>query len=193
MFLQRQRDTHVYFLCSDVTDTGHSDARYIFTRTKEILDIVDEFLALGVQAKNIFLMGQSAGGWSSLMAMQQANKKFNAAIVFAPACCNKRELKDKKRGKYRKRNRPHQEREMLKAKRIEALVFAYEDDVFNRPQDLTFLTDAYPESVEMIGYHCGEGHFTYQKDCQFTENKARIAGYITDRKEDFQRRKFKPS
>ena len=185
MFLQGKPNTYVYFLCSDVTDTGHSDARYIFARSKEILQTVDQFLAIGVQPKNIFLMGQSAGGWSSLMAMQQVGEKFNAAIIFAPACCNKREAKEEKKRKYRKLNRRHQEREMLKAERIEALIFAYEDDEFNRPQDLTFLTEAYPTSVEMIGYHCGEGHFTYQKDCQFAANKARITEYISDRKQDF--------
>ena len=181
-FLQEKLpNTHLFFLCSDVTDKPHSDARYIFSRSIEIQRTLDRLIAAGVMPENIFLAGQSAGAWASLQTMSQVGKKFNAAFLFAPACCTTR--KDSKG--YRKRNRPHQEETMLKAERIEALIFAYEDDEFNRPQDLTFLTNAYPETVQMVGYSCGKGHSTYRWDCQRKETEEKILRYIQARKQDF--------
>lgn len=74
---------------------------------------------------------------------------------------------------------------MLFTKRIEALVFAYEDDGFNRPQDLKFLTDAYPKSLQMIGYHCGEGHFAYQKDASSRKTKPALRIILPIEKKTF--------
>ena len=49
-------------------------------------------------------------------------------------------------------------------KRLNFLVFAYEDDPFNRPKDLDFLLNRKTSYSEIIGYNCNKGHFTYKKD-----------------------------
>ena len=47
---------------------------------------------------------------------------------------------------------------MTEVKAVKALIFAYEDDAFNRPKELNFLKEKYPDSVELVGYKCGKGH-----------------------------------
>ena len=41
---------------------------------------------------------------------------------------------------------------MLNTDRIEALIFSYKDDPYNRPRDLLFLSNKYPTTIELIGY-----------------------------------------
>ena len=41
---------------------------------------------------------------------------------------------------------------MIEAIKIKALIFAYEDDEFNQPQGLKFLTEKYLNSEELFGY-----------------------------------------
>ena len=67
---------------------------------------------------------------------------------------------------------------MIKAKVIKALVFAYEDDPYNRPKELMFLKEKYPNSVEMVGYKCGNGHSTTYNDCRFDKTKQIIKKYF---------------
>ena len=61
---------------------------------------------------------------------------------------------------------------------IEALIFAYNDDPYNRPEDLMFLKDSYLDSIEIIGYNCGQEHLTHLKDCRLEETKEKIIDYI---------------
>ena len=58
---------------------------YIDKRKREINKVLDQLISVGIKPENIFLTGYSAGGWTSLMMMDQVEKKFNSAIVFAPA------------------------------------------------------------------------------------------------------------
>ena len=69
---------------------------------------------------------------------------------------------------------------MLAAERIDALLFAYDDDIYNRPADLEFLTAAYPDSVELVGYDCEGGHNTHIDDCQTAETGAIVVALIDD-------------
>ena len=154
--LEKSSKIHIYFLCSNATDGGVRGA-YIYNRAREIDTTLDKLIAAGVPPHNIFLAGHSAGGWASLMMTKIAGRKFNAAIIFAPSCCGPRS----EAGIYpawRGQVRPFQVSEMLDVERIEALVFGYDDDRFNRPEDLRFLTDAFPRSVKLVGYFCGGGH-----------------------------------
>ena len=116
-------NTHIYFLCSTATDEGSSGS-YIYKRVREL----DRHLALlkdaGVRPGNIFLAGQSTGGWTSLMAMQNVGKTFNAAILFAPACRGPRHEIDTY-PMWRGTIRPQQVDRMLQAKTMRALMFAY--------------------------------------------------------------------
>ena len=174
--LNEINNTYFYFLCSRATD-GDKLGSYIYKRKKEINKILDQLISAGVKPESIFLTGQSAGGWTSLMMMDQVGKKFNSAIVFAPAFAGPRS----ETGKYpewRKVERPRQIKKMIKAKVIKALIFAYDDDKFNRPKELMFLKEKYPNSVEMVSYNCGNGHDTGFDDCRFDATKQIIKKYF---------------
>ena len=69
---------------------------------------------------------------------------------------------------------------------VRALVFAYDNDPFNRTAELKFLTDRYPDSVEIISSTCKiawplTGHLTHLKDCQAETTEAAIARYLEAR------------
>ena len=42
-----------------------------------------------------------------------------------------------------------------------SLIFAYYDDLYNRPQDLNFLKESYLDTIKIVGYNCGEKHLTH--------------------------------
>ena len=174
--LSENDNVYFYFLCSRATD-GDKLGSYIFKRKREINKVLDQLISVGIKPKNIFLAGLSAGGWTSLMMMDQVGKKFNSAIVFAPAFAGPRS-ETGIAPEWRKVERPRQIKKMIKAKVIKALIFAYEDDPYNRPKELMFLKEKYPNSVEMVGYKCGNGHSTTYNDCRFDKTKQIIKKYF---------------
>ena len=174
--LSENDNVYFYFLCSRATD-GNKLGSYIFKRKKEINRILDQLISKGIKPKNIFLAGQSAGGWTSLMMMDQVEKKFNSAIVFAPAFAGRRS-EIGRYPKWRKVERPRQIKKMIKAKVIKALIFAYEDDPYNRPKELMFLKKKYSNSVKMVSYNCRNGHNTGYDDCRFDATKQIIKKYF---------------
>ncbi|WNJ98830.1 alpha/beta hydrolase [Thalassospiraceae bacterium LMO-JJ14] len=177
--LEQNDGFHVFFLCSNATDNGIRGS-YIYSRAREIDGILDQLIAAGVQPRNIFLAGHSAGAWSSLMAARNSERKYNAAILFAPACCGPR-YEETIYPEWRGMVRPTQVREISSAQRLNALVYGYPDDDFNRPQELRFLTEAYPETVTLMDYSCGSGHMTHLRDCRAGETADQILSFIRAR------------
>ncbi len=171
---------HIYFLCSQATEgKGPKYAgNQVYARMYEIEQIIDSLVSQGIRPEHIFLSGHSKGGWASLMLMNQVNQKFNAAILFAPALANRRSRST--HPWWREQIRPKQIKQMLQAKEMDALIFAYQDDEYNRPQDLEFLTDKYPNSVEIVTYRCDYTftHNTHLHDCRQTQTSKKISDYI---------------
>ena len=182
--LEKSKNTYIYYLCSKVKGKrGDQTCPYIYERANEITEVLDQLLALGVVSGNLFLAGHSAGGWSSLMAMETVGQKFNAAIVFAPAFGGKRSQQHP----CRTDERPRVVRELSEFLRIEALVFAYEKDPYNRLQELEFLVKAFPDSVQIIQSACNLGivktdHLTHLYDCRAVETARLIQEYVKDRR-----------
>ena len=73
-----------------------------------------------------------------ILKFGENEKLFNSAIIFAPAFAGPRH-ETKKYPWWREEARPAHIKEITKAKFIDVLVFAYEDDDFNRPEELKFL------------------------------------------------------
>ena len=189
--LEKNTNTYIYYLCSVATEPRGQPAQgaYIFKRIKEIDSVLDSFLDLGVLPKNIFLSGYSAGGWASLMLMSQISGKFNAVVAFAPAFAGKRS-EIHQYPVWRKEIRPRQVKQMISNNEIEALIFAYKNDAYNRPQELQFLIEAFPNTVQLIGYKCDvslgkTGHTTHINDCQRSKTSDLIRNYLEDRKSSF--------
>ncbi len=170
----------IYYHCSGATDSPYSMSsagNWIYERIEELSAVVDELHDAGIPSENIFLAGHSAGGWSALMSAREFGSHFNGVIAFGPAFAGRRS-EDERYPHWRQEIRPRQIEQMLEAEGIRALVFAYEDDAFNRPQDLTFLTDAYPTSVQLVGYTCGSGHVTHIRDCRQEQTTEAILEFI---------------
>lgn len=175
----------IYYLCSAArepyTMSGKYAGQYIYGRLKEVEATLDELTALGVSPKNIFLAGHSAGGWTSLMAQRYFGKKFNAAVVFAPAFAGRRS-QERFFPWWRQEVRPRQIREILEAPEINALIFAYHDDPFDRPEDIKFLTERYPQTAQIIGYKCDipNEHLVHLNDCREVATTEAIGKYIQE-------------
>ena len=170
----------IYYLCSNATEGAGPEhaGNQVYARMYEIEKTIDELIKLGVRPKHIFLAGHSKGAWASLMLMNQVNQKFNAAILFAPALANRRS--EQTHPWWRAEVRPRQIHQMLQAREIDALIFAYEEDQYNRPQDIEFLTEKYPMSVEIVAYRCDYEftHNTHLHDCRQPQTSKMIAEYI---------------
>ncbi len=177
----------IYPLCSTSVESPlpSSAGDQVYLRKKEISHALNAFLARGVLPKNIFLAGHSNGGWTSLMMARDTDKRFNGIIAFAPAFAGKRK-EAKLFPWWREKVRPKQINDMLGAPRMDALVFAYDNDPYNRPQDLQFLADHYPlqngHGVELISYGCGlfNAHQTYRNDCRLPQTKQKIRHFIQE-------------
>ncbi len=180
--LEEELETYVFYLCSDIGGPG-APGSYVVKRSYEIKKTIENFLSLGVKPKNIFIAGQSAGGWSSLLLMDYVDVLFNAAIVTAPAMAGKRKTRDLRWSQARSR----QIKRMMDYKKIDSLVFAYYGDPYEQPEDLQFLTDSFPETVKMIAYSCGYGdaHGTAQYDCLEYKTIKIIKEYINQQRNSF--------
>lgn len=190
------RQTLVYPLCSTATESPaiSSAGKQVYLRRMEINYAIDAFLARGIKPQNLFLAGHSNGGWTSLMMMQDINSRFNGVIAYAPAFAGKRSEVIIAPW-WRKIVRPNQILNMLLAPKMDALVFAYENDAFNRPQELQFLEDNYPLStvfgrttgVDLVSYDCGirNPHLTFRYDCRQKDTIRRIRNFINDQVENW--------
>lgn len=105
-------------------------------RVDAIEQTLQELARTGVDPSHIFLIGQSAGGWAALLHQKRHPGSVNAIIAFAPAFAGKKRWRpDDWQQRHEK-----QSAEIMSAKRISALVFAFENDVYNTPEDLAFLS-----------------------------------------------------
>ena len=181
----RDNKTMVYRLCSTATESPaiSSAGKQVFLRKIEINYAIDAFLARGVKPKHIFLAGHSNGAWTSLMMMRDVNQRFNGVIAYAPAFAGKRK-EAKVAPWWRRTVRPKQIEYMLGAPTMDALVFAYGNDDYNRPQDLRFLEKRYPYNkftgVDFVSYDCGlrNSHQTFRRDCRQTDTSGRIRNFV---------------
>ncbi|MBO8218065.1 hypothetical protein [Prochlorococcus marinus] len=176
-YLEKEIDAHFIFMCSKSIDNDYRRGSYIYKRVRQLKKLLTEINEIGVHPNNIFISGFSAGGWTALHMFRENEKLFNSAIVFAPAFAGPR-YEIRKYPKWRKVVRPAHIKKITKAKVIDALVFAYEDDSHNRPEELKFLTEIYPKNVNIVGYNCKNGHLTHINDCKSSETEILILNYI---------------
>lgn len=177
----RDYRTLIYSLCSTSTESPVPSAagKQVYLRKQEISHAINSFLDRGIHPKNLFLAGHSNGGWTSLMMMKNVNERFNGAIAFAPAFAGKRS-EISFAPWWREVARPKQIKDMLSASQMDALVFAYPNDEYNRPEDLLFLKKHYPSSVTFVVDDCNfsPAHQSYRYDCHVKKTQDRIKQFI---------------
>lgn len=111
----------------------------VLLRSRDIEARAQSLIAAGVPGRQIFLVGHSAGGWASLMAKARNPAIANSVIAFAPAFAGQRAT----RQPGWQWLHDHYAAQLRKAERLDAMVFAIENDAFETPDTLSFL-DAIP-------------------------------------------------
>ena len=176
MAAAKDMDFSVYYLCSNVTDEKEKGS-FIYKRVNELKTKIEQLNQAGIKSENIFLSGFSAGGWTALMAAKMLPNQFNKGVLFAPAFAGPR-YETSIFPVWRKILRPKQISEILEAERLDFLIFAYDDDPFNRPEDLIVFQKPDNFLPEIIGYTCNKGHFTYKNDCKDQETYEKILNFF---------------
>ena len=114
-------------------------------RVNANLDLVKKFVELGVPKNQIFLAGQSCGGWATMMLISKYPDKVAGGISTHHACYGKlsKKYKVKKVGiekaleNFKKKNpgpavlRENQIKEISKAKNLPVLVFTHPKDPYD--------------------------------------------------------------
>ena len=130
-------------------------------RAREIRLAVSYFIKLGVTARNIFIFGQSRGGWSSLYFAAK-NKKYDLGgyVVFAPAICGPRPLKCW--GVIDEHIR------FFKSARIDGILYSHPEDRYFTPREHEFANEVQGLTLrtgfckELTGRHA---HGFYRRNC----------------------------
>jgi hypothetical protein len=105
-------------------------------RVQAIDETLKELKRAGVDASQIFLVGQSAGGWAALLHQKRHPQSVNSVVAFAPAFAGKKQW----RPEVWQQRHESQAAEILSANLISSLVFAFKNDDYNSQDDLNFLS-----------------------------------------------------
>ena len=116
-------------------------------RQNIILNEVQKLKNLGFD--KIILSGYSAGGWSSLILQSRYPEKIIGTIAFNPAFAGPKKEWQKKYPEWGA-FREDSINKFNKADRINAVVFAHQDDIFEDPQTLSFFQNF--KDLELIDY-----------------------------------------
>lgn len=183
-------DIVVYGLCTNVPPDPVEqpipvEDIKLMRRVRKIEEVVRTFLDSGVPPKHIFLVGHSAGGWASLLVARRQQVPMNAVIAFAPAFAGR---KAHRAEEWQALHEQHVAF-LLAADQLHALVFAFDNDTYNPPEDLVFLR-AIPgvhflrlSEQAIAGVQCQSpnGHRTVFQDCFMQTQQEVILAYIEAR------------
>jgi len=183
-------DVVVYGFCTPAKTGGYEQRSRagepkIMRRVENIEEAVRGFQNSGVPAEHIFLAGHSAGGWASLLVARRHNVRINAVIAFAPAFAGR---KSGRSPGWQALHDSHVQF-MAEAREMNALVYAFDSDAFNSPEDLAFL-NGIPGirlvrlgAQEIDGIKCDspDGHQTVFRDCFARTQEKVILAYLAER------------
>jgi len=148
-------------------------------RAPDLEKMVRRYQAQGVPPGQIFVAGNSMGGWSAILVAAKKNVEIAGTITFAPA--NGVFIKGARRP-YHAQLIKRQTTDVAGVKRIDALMFLFEGDPYNSPEDLAHMQSI--PGVEYVAFKpCGNSrpHKTYKDECFIEANKDRIWNYIQKR------------
>ncbi len=154
-------------------------------RAKDIERLIRSFVDAGMPAAQIFLSGQSEGAWASLLVARRAAVPLGGVIAFAPGMAGQHEERSPIWWKIQNKHAAR----LARTARIDALVFAFEGDSYNRVEDLAFLAriDGIDlvalsgRSIEGIECRSDEPHFTAYRECFRQTQKTVILDFMKRR------------
>ena len=129
----------------------------VLRRAKSLEGLIQDFIDHGVPSRQIFLAGHSAGAWASLLVARRNQVRINSVIGFAPAFAGE----EAKRPEGWIELRARQVTYLREAEAMPALIYAFEYDPFNGPEDLVFLRDI--PGIVMLGPD--ESYVQQKEDC----------------------------
>jgi hypothetical protein len=129
-----------------VLDPATGRLSKLVPRAREIAQRAAAYVAAGVPARQVIVAGHSAGGWASLMALRDHPEAIAAAIAFAPAGFDRAATRPPDLQALRARRYA----EMTAASRLPALIFGFDGDAFESPNDLSAL--AAVSGVEVVAF-----------------------------------------
>lgn len=172
----------VYALCSKVPgrfDAYPESELKVRLRAKEIKDLLKRVHALKIPARQVFLVGHSAGAWASLLVAKDSPELFNAIIGFAPAFAGQTSLRSEQWQAFFEQQR----NELTETKSISALLYAFAKDPYYRlEEDLGPLESI--DGVTIIwpnNNHCLKGHRAVFRACFPDIASQQIREYLEQR------------
>jgi pimeloyl-ACP methyl ester carboxylesterase len=163
----------------------------VMRRVQKIEELVRTFLDSGVPPAHIFLVGQSAGGWASLLVARRQQVPINAVIAFAPAFAGRKARRTEDWQAIHEQHVAY----LSAADQLHALVFAFDRDAYNTPEDLAFLQvipgvhflHLSEQAIAGIPCQRPNGHRTVCRDCFLQTQQEAILSYIEMRLAAFKR------
>jgi pimeloyl-ACP methyl ester carboxylesterase len=156
----------------------------VMQRARDLAGRARAYVAMGVPARQIFLSGTSAGGWASLHVLRENPGVYGGAVVFAPATAGPTAGRPPREVESRRQ----QVLLLQNARRLDAMVFAFERDTYENPEALRFLANVpgvrfeQRPSDQIDGVRCTmPPHVLVRDACFATTQEARIRGFIASR------------
>lgn len=178
--LERLEGVRVYYLCTKASQAGGAVA-YYNARRDEIVALARQFVDLGVPPQRIFAAGQSGGSTSSALARLAAPDLIGGTILLAPAWTGMGEGLRRSAGLTGRTSAQIVEALEGGEKPLVALIAAFENDEWNSPEDLRFLTRAHGPTVEIFSPRCGANHSGAYYGCGVEAVADRVRDWLTAR------------
>ncbi len=152
----------------------------VMRRANDMVELATAYRAAGVPAENIVLSGHSVGGFAALLAQMANPGAVGRVVALAPAFANKRHVRNAGERIANDILKPE-----IAAAPLNALVFAFEDDDYERPEDLSdWLANPglriVPLGREIDGERCrgSNAHRRSYEACFTNTQSERIAAYV---------------
>jgi pimeloyl-ACP methyl ester carboxylesterase len=156
----------------------------VMQRARDLAGRARAYVAMGVPARQVFLAGTSAGGWAAMHVLRESPGAYGGAVVFAPATAGPSAGRPPREVESRRQ----QVALLQNARRLDAMVFAFERDTYETPDSLRFLANVpgvrfEPRPSDQIeGVRCTLPAHVLVRDACFTQTQeARIRGFIASR------------
>lgn len=156
----------------------------VMQRARDLAGRARAYVAMGVPPRQIFLSGTSAGGWAALHVLRDNPGAYGGAIVFAPATAGPAAGRPPREVE----NRRQQVLLLQNARRLDAMIFAFDRDTYETPDALRFLASVpgvrfeQRPSDQIEGVRCTlPAHVLVRDACFAQTQEIRIRGFIGNR------------
>jgi hypothetical protein len=154
----------------------------VIRRADELQALLAYIARTGFPPERTFVMGQSAGGWAGLLVQRRGQTPVAGLVAFAPAFAGH----TGRRKDVWQQERDRQAAYIAQAPRLNALVYGFEQDRFEPPQEMAWLrtvpgvTYVTLSGRSLNGMDCDNKfpHVTVFKDCFRYFQRRRILDYL---------------